>query len=326
MGSRAVLPNEAGRRFNRLLFLLIVLAVALPLTWPWQRPPLAQFLNQAAALGLWALALLVLAARGSFEPAGLGCRGRSSAALWFAALVSAVGLSVLLHRPPTTVWLAPLATLVLATALAAAVSALDPTARAALLRALSLGVILAALANGAVACLELSRSGAEVRAAGLLAQPNHLATLVLWAGVAAFHLGSVWSRIRLVLTVFVVLLFALLLATQSRTGLIAACWLSAAGLCLSGRSSGRRWAAIVLALTPFGAVFALAALGVGWPESFSQRLTLWANAGALVADAPWLGHGFGAFNRAWSFHPFAERAPDVFDHAHNPPLHWAVEL
>ncbi|MFN3630524.1 MAG: Wzy polymerase domain-containing protein, partial [Casimicrobiaceae bacterium] len=48
--------------------------------------------------------------------------------------------------------------------------------------------------------------------------------------------------------------------------------------------------------------------------------------GALVADAPWLGHGFGAFNRAWSFHPFAERAPDVFDHAHNLPLHWAVEL
>jgi O-antigen ligase len=313
-----------------VLFLLVVLSVALPLTWPWQRPPLAQYLSQWAAFGLWALTLLAIAVARGTRAVAPRSPGRSSLIRWFVMLVATAAITLLWHRPPPTAWLAPLATLGLATALVAGVSALDRTDRTQLLRALLLGVILAAVVNGAVVAVRVLRAGTDVRAAGLLAQPNQLATLVLWAGVAVVYLGDVWRCSRRGVVVALVLLIAVLVATQSRTGLIAACWLLAAGLWLSGRRSRHRLVtlglAIALALAPLATVVTLAAIGVGLPESFSQRLMLWSNAGVLIADAPWLGHGFGAFNRAWTLRPFAERAPDVFDHAHNLPLHWAVEF
>ncbi len=328
--SEAVWPGTVGPRVRGLLFMVVVLAVALPFTWPWQRPPLAQYLSQWAAFSLWALTLLVIPVTTGTTTFRSRRPGRLPLVRWFAMLVMISGVAVVVHRPPATVWLAPLATLGLATALVSAVSALDRAHRVLLLRALVLGVLLAAVVNGMLVAVQLLRAGTDVRAAGWLAQPNHLATLVLWAGVAVVYLGNAWQCSRIGVTAALVPLAAVLLATQSRTGLVAACWLLAAGLWLSGRTSRHRVVALGLAITlaiaPLATVAALAALGVGWPESFSQRLTLWSNAGALIADAPWLGHGLGGFNRAWTLHPFDNRAPDVFDHAHNLPLHWAVEF
>lgn len=41
---------------------------------------------------------------------------------------------------------------------------------------------------------------------------------------------------------------------------------------------------------------------------------------------PWAGVGWAQLNFVWTLTPFADRAPDVFDHAHSLPLHLAVEL
>ncbi|TMH09429.1 MAG: polymerase, partial [Betaproteobacteria bacterium] len=47
---------------------------------------------------------------------------------------------------------------------------------------------------------------------------------------------------------------------------------------------------------------------------------------ALIAQHPWLGVGFGEFNFAWSLTPFPHRPTAFFDHTHNLPLQFAVEL
>lgn len=328
------MPRAAGPRVRGLLFLVVALAVTLPFTWPWQRPPLAQYMSQWVAFCLWALTLLVLTVASGTVTAASRSPSRSPLVRWFAMLALTAGLAVVWHRPPATVWLAPLATLGLATALVAVVSALDRAHRLLLLRALLLGVLVAAAVNGALVAVQVLRAGTDVRAAGWLAQPNHLATLVLWAGVAAVYLGNAWRCSRMGVMAALVPLIAVLVATQSRTGLVAACWLLAARLWFSGctfrhRILARSLAfglAVALTIAPLATVATLAATDIGLPESFSQRLTLWSNAALLIADAPGLGHGFGGFNRAWTLRPFAERAPDVFDHAHNLPLQWAVEF
>jgi O-antigen ligase len=75
---------------------------------------------------------------------------------------------------------------------------------------------------------------------------------------------------------------------------------------------------------PFGGQ---ARLGEGGSEMLATtRYELWKNALALIQADPWQGIGFGMFNMAWTLTPFAERSGELFDHAHNLPLHLAVEL
>jgi len=58
----------------------------------------------------------------------------------------------------------------------------------------------------------------------------------------------------------------------------------------------------------------------------SSRFAIWSNTLALIAQHPWLGVGFGEFNFAWSLTPFPHRPIAFFDHTHNLPLQFAVEL
>jgi lysylphosphatidylglycerol synthetase-like protein (DUF2156 family) len=60
--------------------------------------------------------------------------------------------------------------------------------------------------------------------------------------------------------------------------------------------------------------------------STQHRVLLWQNVFDLIAASPLTGVGFGQLNFAWTLTPFATRAPDVFDHAHNFALQWAVEF
>lgn len=60
--------------------------------------------------------------------------------------------------------------------------------------------------------------------------------------------------------------------------------------------------------------------------SIAQRASLWRDVLVLIAENPWLGVGFGQLNFGWTLTPLPARAPDVFDHAHNLPLHLAAEL
>jgi O-antigen ligase len=191
----------------------------------------------------------------------------------------------------------------------------------------------------------LAHSGVAGRAMGNLRQPNHLATLLLWSAVAVIPLLC-WSaqpstrRVGgwVLATLFVLLLFGVVLS-GSRTGALGVAWLVAWGLfdrslprfaralllaspliCLAGNASLSWWASL----------HNLGALGmstrVGEADISNARFSIWSNALALIAEQPWLGVGFGNFNFAWTLTPFPDRNPQFFDHAHNLPLHLAVEL
>lgn len=58
----------------------------------------------------------------------------------------------------------------------------------------------------------------------------------------------------------------------------------------------------------------------------SSRLVLWSNVLALIAQQPWTGWGWGQLDRAHFLGVFDTRFCDILDHAHNLPLHLAVEL
>jgi hypothetical protein len=58
----------------------------------------------------------------------------------------------------------------------------------------------------------------------------------------------------------------------------------------------------------------------------SSRFAIWSNTLALIAAHPLWGVGFGEFNFAWTLTPFPGRPTAYFDHTHNLPLNFAVEL
>jgi Virulence factor membrane-bound polymerase, C-terminal/O-Antigen ligase len=58
----------------------------------------------------------------------------------------------------------------------------------------------------------------------------------------------------------------------------------------------------------------------------SSRFAIWSNTLELIRLHPWFGVGFGEFNFAWTLTEFPNRPVAFFDHTHNLPLQFAVEL
>ena len=58
----------------------------------------------------------------------------------------------------------------------------------------------------------------------------------------------------------------------------------------------------------------------------SSRFAIWSDTWGLIKQHPWAGVGVGEFNFAWSLTPFPHRPVAFFDHTHNLPLQFAVEL
>lgn len=193
----------------------------------------------------------------------------------------------------------------------------------------------------------IARSGLVGRAVGNMRQPNHLASLLMWACVAAVWLAQVrwrsgdaperradnfWLGLVLFLLVFSVLLSA------SRTGMLGVGLLAVWGVCDRRLRTGSRWA---LALTPvmlaiswgvvaawthahgdaFGAESRLAE-GAGSPS----RLAILSNAFTLLQRYPWTGTGWGEFNLAWTMTAFPGRPTAFFDHTHNLAMQVLVEM
>jgi O-antigen ligase len=128
--------------------------------------------------------------------------------------------------------------------------------------------------------------------------------------------------------------------SASRTGLVQ--WFAVLGLaCLWRHSLGEGWkwllcaAALGYALGVLGAPVLADWLGhtnagllgrVDDHNAFS-RVALWSNVLELIAQQPWLGHGWRSlaymhYSTAFS----GERFMELLDNAHNLPLHLAVEL
>jgi O-antigen ligase len=200
------------------------------------------------------------------------------------------------------------------------------------------------LADGNV----IARSGLVGRAVGNMRQPNHLASLLMWACVASVWLaqggwlarrlggalrGTVALHMLLFLFVFCVLLSA------SRTGMIGVVMLA-----LWGAVDARLAPRVRIAL---GSTLVMFAIGWGILEAYTalshhafgaqsrvseegagspSRIAIVKNAIGLLQRYPLTGSGWGDFNFAWTMTPFPDRPVAFFDHTHNLELQLLVEM
>ena len=332
-----------------LLRAAVVLAATAPSLLAANVSPSPTFWNQALALGLWGGFVLM---QGVGAPAGGGGALRASWTVQLAlALLGAAALaSGTLGALPSALCLSALGLLAAAALLvhagAAARSGPESTALFALF---AWGWLVAGLLNVGVGLVQvfvpawadgdwIAASNIVGRAVGNLRQPNHLSSLLVWSAIATVALLQLrrlaWP---LAAAAFAAVVFGVVL-TASRTGLA-----SVAILALWGLVDRRltRPARALLLLAPL--LYALAWMGMAKWAELSQhtfggaarlaetdvsgsRFGIWANTLALIRLHPLWGVGFGEFNLAWSLTPFPGRPTAFFDHTHNLPLQFAVEL
>lgn len=194
----------------------------------------------------------------------------------------------------------------------------------------------------------IARSGVVGSAVGNMRQPNHLASLLMWACVGAVWLeqggwlarrlgsamgGTIALYVMLFLFVFCVLL------SGSRTG-----WLGVGLLVLWGALDWRLKPRVRIALGATALMFVVAwglldlyaasgqhafraqsrlsGEGAGSPS----RIAILKNAVALLVQNPLTGSGWGDFNLAWTMTAFPDRPVAFFDHTHNLEMQLLVEM
>lgn len=200
------------------------------------------------------------------------------------------------------------------------------------------------LADGTV----IARSGLAGRAVGNMRQPNHLASLLMWACVAAVWLAQggwlarrLGSALRGTVALYGLLflfVFSVLLSA-SRTGMI-----GIGLLAVWGAFDARLAPRVRIALGSTILMFGVSWLLVGWYTEASHhafgaqsrvseegagspsRIAILKNAAALLVRYPWTGSGWGDFNLAWTMTPFPDRPVAFFDHTHNIVMQLLVEL
>ncbi len=122
-------------------------------------------------------------------------------------------------------------------------------------------------------------------------------------------------------------------ASQSRTGLLAWVGVALAGVWFCHRQ-GRQGLVLAVAAAVVPLLAALACQGtacgaIGRLAHSGQdsRLLLWRDVLALIGERPWSGWGWGELGYAHFISELpAPRFPEKLSHAHNLPLHLAVEL
>ncbi|MBQ0943510.1 O-antigen ligase C-terminal domain-containing protein [Ideonella sp. 4Y16] len=326
--------------------LAMVFAVAVPPLLAYNVSPSATLLNQLLAFFGWGLVLLAVRAR----PTEAWRRARwPLLALGLLVLSALVSMAASL---PATLGLSSLALLLAAAlVLGAAAGVADDEA----FHAFASAMLLAGLASAAVGFVQvfapawadgslIARTGFVGRAVGNLRQPNHLSSLLVWALIALVPLARSGRWFGLPLPrglaglVGVVLVWAVVL-TASRTGAVGMLLLAVWGA-LDRRMP--RTLRLGLLATPL--VYALCWWGMDlWAQQTahtfggaarldaggdisSSRFGIWRNTLALIAAHPWMGVGFGEFNFAWTLGVFPGRPVAFFDHTHNLPLQFMVEL
>ncbi len=303
---RAAVPNRKLRGAP-LALLLAYLLYALVGAHPLAQTPVGDRLEGSSLERVLALALFALAAAVAWG------RRRETAARFAACpgLPAVVGIclaSALWSRyPDLTLRRSMLLGFVTFAAVAIAASARDPRGLHTILFATLTGVILlnilAALAAPSIAITDIG-----VR--GIYTQKNvagYVAMLALVCG-AAWTLGAE-NRGRALIGVLGTAVALIFLAfTRSKTSIaLAALALAIGGVIILAERIGARFAlfaigcalfALALAAALFAAIDFDAARAVEFAfgdASFSGRDELWAFARRSIAEAPWLGHGYGAF-------------------------------
>lgn len=322
------------------------LAVLAPTLLAYNVSPSATLLNQLVAAGGWGLLLVNLV------PA-TGWAGAARAVAWPLSALAGLAVAVLVSMAaslPSSLGLSALALLVLAAGVLMAASGavqdrFEAFAGTLLLAGLcstliaGIQVFLPGLADGTW----VAHSGLPGRAVGNLRQPNHLSSLLLWGLIALVPVARAgrWFGRPLPAMAAAVMGIAMVWAvvlTASRTGTVGVLILALWGA-LDRRLDRPLRRALLLAPV----VYALAWAGTAWwahqaaqvfgaearlgeGDLSSSRFGIWSNAWSLVLAHPWTGVGFGEFNYAWTLGVFPGRPTAFFDHTHNLPLQFAVEL
>ena len=346
------LPASAGRadQRDRLWAATACAAVAVPSLLAFNLPPSATFLNQAVALIGWSMLLLMLAA--SRHVVARRPRGGLAAVLGALAVLAlaAVGSWQWASLPGGLALSAVALIAVAALVLWTAASVADAGLATPVFQAFCIALVVAGVLSAAVGLVQvfapqwadgnwIAAPALPGRASGNLRQPNHLSSLLLWAAVAGVWLFES-GRLRRKMAAVVGGLFMLgLVLSASRTGT-----LGVLVLALWGAVDRQRPRAVRTLLMLALPVYALWWTGLTWWAHESQhvlgaatrlsadgdisssRFGIWSNTLSLIAQHPWLGVGFGEFNFAWSLTPFPHRPTAFFDHTHNLPLQFAVEL
>ena len=334
------------------------IACALPALIAYNLPPSATFFNQAAAFIGWGAFMLVLAA-GLSPRAWPHTRGLAALLAALALLLLAAFAAPFWAALPSALAWSSAGTIVAAAFVAVVAAALaEAGLGGAAFRAFCIGLVVAGVASAAIGIVQvyapqwadgdwIARTALEGRAVGNLRQPNHLSSLLLWSIVAVVWVGEGPSPHRHVSqalhraaasSIALLLLFVVVLS-GSRTGALGTLTLAAWGL-LDRRLSRQARAALLLAPIVYALLWAGA---VDWAEHSrhvfggetrfsasgdvsSSRFAIWSNTLELIKAHPWFGVGFGEFNFAWTLTPFPDRPVAFFDHTHNLPLQFAVEL
>ena len=342
-------PGNADARPTAASFALALAAVALPTLIAFNLPPSATFFNQAAAFIGWGAWVVLLAGAPGVALVGPWRGGLGALLSAFALLALSAAAAPLWAALPWTLALSSLGTIAAAAIVAAAGAALARAGRAVpAFEALCAALLAAGVIGALIGILQvfwpqwtdgdwIARVG-NGRAAGNLRQPNHLSSLLLWSLVALAWLAERRRLGRGAGIVLGVLLLAGEVLSASRTGMIGVLLLGAWGLA-DRRLSRRARAGLIAAPVVFALLwFGLAALAhdshhlFGGDAQFdkgdisSSRFAIWSNTLALIAAHPWLGVGWGEFNFVWTLTPFPGRPVAFFDHTHNLPLQFAVEL
>ncbi|MGY4831779.1 Wzy polymerase domain-containing protein [Sphaerotilaceae bacterium SBD11-9] len=339
---------------------LAPLAVTLPVLLAYNAPPSATFLNQALAFsgwGLWMAWLLApmvsMSARAAF-----GKTWPMLTALGLLALSALVSMS--LSALPSSVSLSSVGTItsaILVLVFATTLQSAERSDRAyaafciALLAAGFISLLIALIQYFAPLWADgnlIARIATPGRVGGNLRQPNHLSSLLLWALVALVWLHD--ARVETLPTkarvpfrwatalLMVGFVFGVVL-TVSRTGttciLLLAVW-GAVDKRLSRFLRGLLWVVPLAYVLCWMGASEWAQMGgsqvfaggeqLHKSDPSSSRFAIWANTLELIKQNPWFGVGWGEFNFAWTLTPFPGRPVAFFDHTHNLPLQFLVEL
>jgi O-antigen ligase len=327
-----------------------LLAAAAPSLLAYNVSPSPTFLNQALAFGLWGGFALLLAAGQAPLPGFAASREAAPVQAALALIAASAAWSGTGGHLPPALTLSALGMLAAAALLVHSGSAARSSADApALFACFAWGWLVAGGLNLAIGLLQvfapdwtdgdwIATSNIVGRAVGNLRQPNHLSSVLLWAAIASVALLEL-RRIprRLGQLAFAAMVFGVVL-TASRTGLVSVGVLALWGLL--DRRLARQTRGLLLAapLLYAAAWFGMArwaeyshhtfggAARLAETDVSGSRFGIWSNTLALIRAQPWTGVGFGEFNLAWTLTPFPGRPTAFFDHTHNLPLQFAVEL
>lgn len=331
----------------RLTGALLALAAFLPCLMAVEYGPVVGQLQEQVSYGLWAMLMIVVAWR---QPAPTLMANRPTVLLvgllMLLAVWALVQCSVALQAPQRGLmsffYLAAAAAVVCSGALAARV--LGPSA----MRWLLAGLLAAGLVNAGIALVQvlspltaddvwIAQGFVAGRANGNLRQPNQLAALLLLSLIALWALWPASRRATAWAGMLAVPLLLGVVLSASRFGLACTVLVILHGIARPWAPDLRRratMALLTLAMLWLAGWWLASSTGAGLAindrlsheTASGSRWPLWHAALSMIKAHPWIGAGWGEFNRVWMLTAKTLPTPHAFSNAHNLPLQWATEL